>query len=1216
MRPLAEIFVELGEALGSRGRHAEAAEALRQAIRERDDGQPDYGQSDDGQPDGWVLTLLADQLEQDGRVEEAFTAALDALVGAPARAEDLLPRLQRHVQGGALAGKAERFADEDWLAVVGAPGLADSVREDIAVFLSGSLLRLGMPTEAVSVLRRALSYGKESPRLLEELATACEACGLLPEAVARLGRAAGLARAAGRRDALSSLSLRLAVLLEAVGEVDDAEARLSSVWVVEPPAAARLLAVTARCRLRRGESEEALRRARSAVGLDPRSMYGARTCATVLLAGNDYEEAIKAADAGLARVPEDSELSFLRMAALLESQQDLPRAEARFERLIARIGAETASGLAERTAVYRRPEDGNGHYLRAVVAHASGDRPQALRAIERALELGLSTGELDADVPALRLRAVLNEKSGDPEAAAADYAAAGAAAYNRSLFPLAGELFETAEGLWPLPPESRWVYAAVLAMTAFHDAEWPEPPDEGLLGRALELWEQAAEYGEPEGDLLWAYISRAQIRVELAKLGTAHATALLWSSVGDIETYLLLGPGNSVAHRTLSDAARGLELYANAAAELEAAHAQEPDDPYLWSTECVWWLNAGDPARTERLLTDVPVAVPEWERASNEARLRVLQKRPREARKVLESIGLPTGELGAVEQWLWLRCHWALGDRAAFTALVRECLAMWRGGVYGRHGRPDVRRNIGWMMLYAGEADQALAHFKSLSAAESWVNDAAAEVAIARLAGGEIAEGEGEFARYLRAARSFEDLSNSVYMDLPVLDLVYGDRAYADELHAATARLGALAAARLADDPWPSTPAGEAEKALESLAAGQDTAPRLLSARQYTQAGDWAAALAQYRQVGGAPGPVGDMDATEILAMVAAQRIVGGGIGFVELDSQWARADERIRAAGDDRGAFAEARGRLLRLLSDRLGGGAGLAHFDEQAERIVLELGTELIPAYVGAGWELWDRLREMKDTVLSASGVDLPDIVVREGSANLGPRTFCVLIDGVTSGTWELPTEDEDEDVARAAPEGTRESVTGYLGEFVGTDAAARVVESWTSGRATTPWGTDGAVGGRALVRITAVLRRLAADGVPLGEPEPILDALADGALDAGSVEEALRRVRLAIAPRLPGAEDSSPRGQLLPDTLALIARAGTGDREWEEQLAQALGEEISAMPPGAALIVPAWEDRRILLASVDFGRTPVRLLTQEELDAAQQQSGPGGVTDEDGT
>ncbi|MET8849872.1 tetratricopeptide repeat protein [Amycolatopsis sp. NPDC004625] len=886
--PLVPLLLALGLELGRRGRHAEAVQALRKALAEPEEKSVDT----------ITRALLGQLLAADDR-GGALRTGLELAATAPAAVVPALVQLTPVLRASLLQPVADQLTGVEWGALLADGEVGVPARRGLLTFLGRALLVLDEPHRATAVLEAHREIVDDDAGLLLLLADARLRLwqpGPAEEVLAQADRVA-----ATPADELQ-VTLRLARLYEQLGRSAELLARVRDVPAAEPAVAAELHALRALALLHLGDPDGAREVAETASATAPTSAAAAVAAACVHLAGHDYGRAKDSADTGLARHPQHKALAFLRFQAILEAGEELDRIDRRLSRFLRKLDPAEIDLYVNRSVRTRPADDPAVHYFRGMLAQAMARPDTALAALDRAAGLlGDRPAPESRLVSALvhRLRAQLLEPD-DPAAAAAAYTTAGLLAFDHESYELSVALLTRAGELHELDQPSRWTLAEALFFLSFASAE-PYGVAEDKIRQALRTWQEAFARGLPEFDLIWAYVSRARINVQLARI-TPDPYPLLVEALRFCECFAVCSLGTEPYFLVFGSACRLLGLYGlltDVLAEAVGPPAQRGIEPLPIEQLVIAAANGGDLDRMRATLPAQRYLLKGTGWHADQARYHVLSNDPAAA---LEQLDALTPGDGSPMYHLWLRvmADWQLGDRAALEADAVRCA---EAAVPEAEDWPGL---AGWMWLLSGDARRAMALFAGLAGTDSWLTDPAVEVALCRLADHEPDDGkaEGEVRRFIAGTASYEDVLTMDAM-LGVLATRFGDPP-----GGAFTRLRREAEARLAAGGWPLGPSGDLDRltALAAERAGESRADatvvaRAVRARLAVRNRAWSDAISGYR------GLIRDLAAFP--EVEAALAVVAGELGQL--------ADTAPDEVAAHTGELADALAELRRAGSRRI---------------------------------------------------------------------------------------------------------------------------------------------------------------------------------------------------------------------------------------------------------------------------------------------------------
>lgn len=830
--PLVPLLLALGLELGRRGRHAEAVQALRKALAEPEEKSVDT----------ITRALLGQLLAADDR-GGALRTGLELAATAPAAVVPALVQLTPVLRASLLQPVADQLTGVEWGALLADAEVGVPARRGLLTFLGRALLVLDDPHRAAAVLEAHREIVDDDAGLLLLLADARLRLWQPDPAEQVLAEAD---RVAGTPADRLQVTLRLARLYEQLGRSAELLDRVRDVPAAEPAVAAELHALRALALLHLGDPGGAREVAETASATAPASAMAAVAAACVHLAEHDYGRAKDSADTGLARHPQHKALAFLRFQAILEAGEELDRIDRRLSRFLRKLDPAEIDLYVHRSVRTRAADDPAVHYFRGMLDQAMARPEPALAALDRAAGLlGDRPAPESRLISALvhRLRAQLLEPD-DPAAAAAAYTTAGLLAFDHETYELSVALLTRAGELRELDQPSRWTLAEALFFLSFASAE-PYGVAEDKIRQALRTWEEAFARGLPEFDMIWAYVSRARINVQLARI-TPDPYPLLVEALRFCECFAVCSLGTEPYFLVFGSACRLLGLYGlltDVLAEAVGPPAQRGIDPLPVDQLVIAAANGGDLDRMRATLPAERYLLKGTGWHADEARYHVLSHRPAAALEQLDALAPGDGS-PMYHLWLRIMADWQLGDRAALDADAVRCAE-----AAGPEAE-DWPGLAGWMWLLSGDARRAMTLFAGLAGTDSWLTDPAVEIALCRLAEHDTEGGaaEGEVRRFIAGTTSYEDVLTMDAM-LGLLAARFGDPP-----DGAFGRLRELAGARLAAGGWPLGPDGDLDR-LTALAAERDdesraeatVVERAVRARLAVRNRAWPAAISGYR---------------------------------------------------------------------------------------------------------------------------------------------------------------------------------------------------------------------------------------------------------------------------------------------------------------------------------------------------------------------------------
>ena len=261
--------------------------------------------------------------------------------------------------------------------------------------------------------------------MLEGLGEVLWHTGKIPEALQLLTHAHDIAEKSHRRERLIAIDAKLAQALVAAGQYQVALELIAKSLAQGDQFANELLLSRSQSYLGLAEWDRALEAASAALERAPASIEARIFISQALIALGRSPDAVKVIDAGLQYEPQNADLVLYKAEALLEGQIDVDQARRLLTRYTDRAGSATVSPERLPAALMARSADGNAQFFVAALYCALGRYDDALKAVEKALEISLKGKGEYREAPAQQLKAELLEKRGELEQAASFFYEAG-----------------------------------------------------------------------------------------------------------------------------------------------------------------------------------------------------------------------------------------------------------------------------------------------------------------------------------------------------------------------------------------------------------------------------------------------------------------------------------------------------------------------------------------------------------------------------------------------------------------------------------------------------------------------------------------------------------------------------------------------------------------------------------------------------------------------
>ncbi|HEX8282822.1 MAG TPA: FHIPEP family type III secretion protein [Pyrinomonadaceae bacterium] len=580
-----ELYYELGRALLVRRRHAEAVAALQSALNEEGDAPPAFD----------VHVALHEAYTEAGEKARAFITFLAALAHVPDLSEEQIDHAHR------LLPSSLDKDDQKWIQEKWGPKMLESAQSDAARFgLSTLVGRVGLYgqdyTSAHELFLDATRIKPDDPRGWEGLGDTLWKMGRMAEARAALSEAYGLAEQSPEAGRLRYINSKLARVLAELGDYGAALERVEHIDTEDTADAYLMLITRSHCRLALGMPAKALDDAEEAARLQPKGVQSHLKRAQALTALKKYADAINVADHALQFAPTSGAVILSKAQALIEGQIDLEQARRLLTRLKSRAGDYEAMSQFLSPAVDHGELGGDTHFFLAHLNHVLGRREEALREVNRALELGLSGDKTEPAAPAFQLKGELLLDDGDAEQGVAQLVEAGRLFTLRGDYAAAGRLFETASSVSPGEQQIYWYWSDAVRMGSSMQ-EYPYK-DKAAVEKALDLWKKGFALGPPTKEFAWAYLVPSLLLESLAVF-TERQRPLYAEALTYAERSVLLDPTNENVWTYLSRLARVLFMDANSLIAIEQSLALAPEDTQARIERFVLAVTVGEEGAVE-----------------------------------------------------------------------------------------------------------------------------------------------------------------------------------------------------------------------------------------------------------------------------------------------------------------------------------------------------------------------------------------------------------------------------------------------------------------------------------------------------------------------------------------------------------------------------------------------------------------------------------------
>jgi tetratricopeptide (TPR) repeat protein len=1318
-RPLRQVYVELGVTLAANQRHTEAVAAFAQALVEPGD-----------RPAAVKVRLeLARAHMAANDPALAFRTYLEAVLDAPDQVSEILIDAHELLTREVATPHAE-WLQREWAPEVTRHTVITSDRVSILIFLGRVRLHLNDYLGARELFDGARQLAPDEPRVLEGLGESLWKAGDLIAARAMLEQANAAARR-GPTTRLAAITAKLSQVLAAAGDFEAALAHLEQSGAERNTYAYEMHLVRSLCALGVGNPDDARASAEAAAALKPSAVEPHVLRLRSLITLGKYDEALVAATLAQQTDPSERQIGFYRAQVLIEGQIDIEQGRRLLGRQVKRVGDRVREMVRE--ALRSRDSDGNAHYFAAEAAFAERQFADTIAEVDRALELGLHAPRRYPEAPAQQLKAEALVARGESGDAAQWFSDAGSNFLSRGEHRQAVDNLNRATRLHPTN-ENWWLLADALST-----ATDPDAPDEQRLLESAKAWNNGFALGVPTDDQSWAYVVRASIAVQLARVRPpSEQTALRWEAVGYLERAILL---YSTGYRwaLLCGYHRFLENHVNALVASERAVALDPDDAQALEERIVAASNVGDydaaQAALAKRLTHEPS---DWAQAV-QAYLFLHTGKYQEALAAIEAV------LQHAPQDVWnldlrAQCLRALDEHPRALEVYRAINQL------SKLTDKDNLTLFGTAAYYLGRLAEATTYFTArLEGPPNEWYGARAGLGLVCLAAGDLEQAEEQLQTAIEIVTLPSYLDDLITFDLPDAERMVSVTPHAegaagvlertkrrirtrraelaigsaeDELRAIAAH---LAGAQQTDGwAWIATQAGLARqladrsawteaatiyRALDAfgsrfaeakvgIAAVVDACEA--SAQAHLHDGDIEGAIALFRealdaesgqrsaakivdlrrQIGlallraGRPSDARDEfehgaavaidDRAEVAAFRARMAYAafelhdrgaarsafiqavrqygdagvtdpGGSLGdacvdlidsvlkYWALDAEWASLAASEDVDATDRESLQGARQKLIRYLESAY---QLSAVTDESATipvvtPVALEIGEGLVASDTSTEvWPLFTKyIPDMLQRIRSSMGVDVPGVRVR-GSVEIGPGEYIILVDDVprARGVVQIPGRDEPQapDPLEFVIAHLETVLRQNLANFVGIQEVDVLLATWRATERTSSLLTSLTADESARVRLARIIRALIATGIPVTNPDRILEAIRAVGAASGSIEAVIVSLRRQLRALLPANDPSIRHVELPTEWTSMLESCPRDGRDpprlmltpdQAQQFATALPAFIDSLEPGSAVLVPDAAARSLVLDLAGAASiVPIVLTLDEQVPRAE--------------
>lgn len=601
------------------------------------------------------------------------------------------------------------------------------------------------------------------------------------------------------------------------------------------------------------------------------------------------------------RSPREPE-GFIGLGLLYEAREQWLEADDLYERAAAAFGDDLR--VPNVAAVVGRrlgPTSGNLLLQVARTVHQQGNPLGALDAVEQALrESQQLAGEgLYPERLAYRLQAeVLSQLRRGLDSAAA-YFEAGTRFAWRGDYAAAVELLKKAKKHNPDRPATFWYLSDSMAA----QSNRPQAPfvDQHQLDASLREWKEAGTL--PDSEYAWAYLTRAFIAQQTARLPGRDRRSAWWQAATYAERALALRPRDEQNWRFLCEYHGQLGLQAGSRETARRAFELEKT-PDAASTVVVSLVNAGefDRARPwlKRYQKLLPAATKDGSQVDAALQFRMawhdavqgfILSREGEFQDARERFDQALARLARAATPEADYPLWYYEERALCLRMLRQWSlaesdyrSMWSR--YHRDDR-DNQASFGRAAYSLGKLEEAIGIFQAL-ARDLDDGTSHANLGLCLVANGDLAAGAKELSSGIAKAKNRLELDDLLRFDFPELEKFIPFREDGHALRQAINELRAQAEARKTEVTRLQSPIKELERVVAALLARGETAgPTWVGAhaglaRLYVEGKRWRAAGRAYRVLAEAGSEFPEAGAAVDAAMLEQQ--AKGDSGFGEGD--------------------------------------------------------------------------------------------------------------------------------------------------------------------------------------------------------------------------------------------------------------------------------------------------------------------------------------------
>jgi len=578
LKPLEDIYFELGRALSAKKQYEKAIDAFENALQQ--DSATAYAVN--------ARREMAKAFRLAGNTHRALRVLLEAVTVKPEEASDILREVHQLLKRES-AESEWGLLKEAWKDRVNLQALLNDDQRAVELFVGKVSDRNG--ASIALLLGRMSLYGKdysvaakffkEAKQLAPDDARVFEGLGetlwkssreetnvnkshsLALEAEKALKRAHDLVKSGHNLDRKATIQAKRARVLAASGKfkraLDVIEEECDS-----PDSYTYEMSLTrSQCYLGLGKANEALEAAVIAADREPTAAVPHVLQARAFTALSDYDNALIETNRALQIDPSNLEALLCQAQALIEGQSDIDRGSRLIKHYVAQSRAEEVKANLSLPEFTVLRDDGNFHFFLAHLRRALGQPKEAEQEVTRALELELRPDSSRAypEAPALHLKAELMEEAGQTDNAFDLFYEAGRRFVRRQEYSKAAKIFEHAVRLKPKDQSIYWYWADALRNLSYK-AEYPFV-DGTTLNGAVQQWETGYSFGPPSREDAWAYVVRA-LTLEAKSILYPDKAKSLWEAVVSLEKHLIVDSSNPYAWAYMARCYRNLFLDANA----------------------------------------------------------------------------------------------------------------------------------------------------------------------------------------------------------------------------------------------------------------------------------------------------------------------------------------------------------------------------------------------------------------------------------------------------------------------------------------------------------------------------------------------------------------------------------------------------------------------------------------------------------------------------